>query len=88
MYVYSYIFTVGVMCVLVTLTGVDLVSALFAVWTSIGNIGYGIGPMVAPTGTFIEFPTAAKWLLIITMLMGRIALLAFLVIVLPRFWRA
>ncbi|MEI4486224.1 TrkH family potassium uptake protein [Frigidibacter sp. MR17.14] len=88
MYVYGYILTIGVMSVLMTFTGVDLESALFGIWTSIGNIGYGYGPMVARTGTFVDFPEAAKWIMIVTMLMGRLALLAVFVVVMPRFWRA
>lgn len=87
LYVTGYILTIGVLSIAVTLTGVDTMSALFGVWSSLGNIGYGIGPMVAPTGTYIDFPLAAKWLLILTMLMGRLALLALVVLVLPRFWR-
>jgi len=87
MYIYGYVFSIGVLTVAMTLTGVDLTSALFGVWTSLGNIGYGYGPMVVATGTFIEFPTAAKWLMILAMLMGRLALLSIFVLVLPRFWR-
>ncbi|QCP84603.1 TrkH family potassium uptake protein [Cereibacter sphaeroides] len=87
LYVTGYILAIGVLSVAVTLTGVDPTSALFGVWTSIGNIGYGYGPLVARTGTFIDFPDLAKWLLIVTMLMGRLALLAVVVLVLPRFWR-
>ncbi|MCF1708525.1 TrkH family potassium uptake protein [Tabrizicola sp. J26] len=86
MYVCAYILTIGVMSVAVTLMGVDTESALMAVWTSIGNIGYGYGPLVARTGTFVDFPDTAKALLIVTMLMGRLALLAIFVVVLPRFW--
>ena len=61
--------------------------SLFASWTSIGNIGYGYGPMVLPTGTFVEFPVVAKALMILAMIMGRLSLLSVLVILLPRFWR-
>ena len=61
---------------------------MFAIWTSIGNIGYGFGDMLARTGTFVDFPTAGKWVLIATMIMGRLGLLAFLILILPQFWRA
>ncbi|MGB8811872.1 MAG: potassium transporter TrkG, partial [Paracoccaceae bacterium] len=87
LYVTGYILTIGVLSVAMTLTGVDTVSGLFGIWSSIGNIGYGIGPMVAPTGTYIDFPGSAKWVMILAMLMGRLALLAVLVLLLPRFWR-
>ncbi len=88
LYVTGFILLMGVMSVAMTLTGVDTVSALFAVWTTIGNVGYGFGPLVARTGTFIDFPEAAKWIMIIAMLMGRLGLLAILVLILPRFWRS
>ncbi|GGH57584.1 potassium transporter TrkH [Frigidibacter albus] len=88
MYIYGYVVTLGVLTVLLTFFGVDMESALFGVWTSIGNIGYGFGPMVARTGTFVDFPDAAKWVMIVAMLMGRLGLLSLFVLVLPRFWRS
>lgn len=87
LYVTGYILTIGVLSVAMTLVGVDAVSALFGIWTSIGNIGYGYGDMVAPTGTFRDFPDAAKWLMTLAMLLGRLGLLAILVLFLPSFWR-
>ncbi|EEW25464.1 TrkH family potassium uptake protein [Rhodobacter ferrooxidans] len=88
LFVSAYILTLGVLSVAITLAGVDMMSGLFGIWSSMGNIGYGIGPMVAPTGTYIDFPTAAKWLMILAMLMGRLSLMAVLIVLLPRFWRA
>jgi trk system potassium uptake protein len=87
LYVGGYLVTIGVLSIVLTLFGVDLMSALFGVWTSIGNIGYGIGPLVADTGTFRDFPEAGKWVLIVAMLLGRLQLLAVFVLILPRFWR-
>jgi trk system potassium uptake protein TrkH len=86
MYVGTFILLFGVMSVAITLVGVDTESAVFAAWTTVANIGYGYGPLVAGTGTFIEFPDPAKWLMILSMMMGRLALLAFFVVLLPRFW--
>ena len=88
MFVSSYILILGVMCVAMTLLGVDLVSSLFAVWTAIGNIGYGFGPLVERTGTFIDFPPGGIAIMTICMILGRLGLLAILVLVLPRFWRS
>ncbi len=87
LYLGAYIITFGIIALLIVETGVDFESALFASWTSIGNIGYGYGPMVLPTGTFVEFPDVAKALMILAMIMGRLSLLSVLVILLPRFWR-
>lgn len=87
LFITGYVFLMGVMTVAMTLVGVDPMSAFWAVWMGIGNIGYGFGEMVARTGTFVDFPEAAVWILSAAMLLGRLGLLAFLVILLPRFWR-
>ncbi len=87
LFVSSYILILGVMSVALTLMGVDSVSALFAIWTSLGNIGYGFGPLVERTGTFIDFPPGAIAIMTLCMLLGRLGLLAILVLVLPSFWR-
>lgn len=87
LYVAGYILTLGVLTVAMTLTGVDITSSLFAVWTALGNIGYGFGPLVERTGTFVDFPDSAKWIMTLAMLMGRLGLLTIFVLVLPRFWQ-
>lgn len=87
LYVSGFVLTLGVMTVTMTLTGVDPVSALFCVWTALGNIGYGFGPIVQRTGTFVDLNDAAKWIMTLAMMLGRLGLLAIFVLVLPRFWR-
>ncbi len=82
-----YILTIGIGSVLVGLSGIDPMSSIFAVWTSIGNIGYGFGDALAQTGTFVAFPTFAKWVLIAIMLLGRLGFAPILVLLMPRFWR-
>jgi trk system potassium uptake protein len=88
LFVSSFILILGSMSVAMTLLGVDTVSALFAVWTSLGNIGYGFGPLVERTGTFIDFPPGAIAIMTLCMILGRLGLLAILVMVLPSFWRS
>jgi trk system potassium uptake protein TrkH len=87
-YFTGYILTLGVLSVGVSMTGIDMQSALFAVWAAVGNIGFGFGPMVARTGTMVDFNDTAIWLLTLAMLLGRLGLLAILVVFLPRFWRS
>lgn len=87
LYITGYVLTLGVLSVAMTLTGVDPMSALFAVWTALGNIGYGFGPLVERTGTFVDFNDAAKWIMTVSMLAGRLGLLAIFLLVLPQFWR-
>jgi trk system potassium uptake protein len=83
----GYVLALGLLAVGLTLTGVDSLTALWASWGAIGNNGYAVGPMLAATGTFAAFPEPAKWLLIAGMLTGRMALVAVLVVLMPRFWR-
>lgn len=87
LFVSSFILILGVMTVAMTLLGVDAVSALFAVWTTLGNVGYGFGPLVERTGTFIDFPPGAIAIMTLCMILGRLGLLAVLLMVLPSFWR-
>ena len=87
LFVSSYILILGTASVALTLMGVDSVSAVFAIWTSLGNIGYGFGPLVERTGTFIDFPPGAILVMSLCMILGRLGLLAILVMVLPSFWR-
>jgi trk system potassium uptake protein len=64
-------------------------TAITAAWTAICNIGPAFGPEVGPTGAVTGFPDAAKWLMMLVgMLMGRLEMVAVLVLLLPRFWRA
>ena len=87
LFVSSYVLLLGIFTVSITLLGVDSVSALFAVWTTLGNVGYGFGPLVERTGTFIDFPPGAIAIMALCMILGRLGLLAILVMVLPSFWR-
>ncbi|MFD1809165.1 potassium transporter TrkG [Gemmobacter lanyuensis] len=86
MFVTSYILLIGGVAVALTLTGIDFHTALFASWSSLGNIGYGIGPAIAETGTYIDFPATAKWVMTLAMLLGRLSLIAVFMLFLPRFW--
>ena len=86
-YFTGYILTLGLLSVVVSMTGVDMESALFAIWAAVGNIGFGFGPMVARTGTMVDFNDTAIWVMTLAMLLGRLGMLAILVVFLPQFWR-
>jgi trk system potassium uptake protein len=75
------------LAVALSLTGLELRTAITAAWTAICNIGPVYGPEVGATGAVDGFPVAAKWLMIFGMYLGRLEVLTVLVLVLPRFWR-
>ena len=68
--------------------GLDFVTAASAAGTALSNVGPGLGAIVGPTGTFQSLPDAAKWVLSLGMLLGRLELLTVLILVSPVFWRA
>ncbi len=88
MFFTGYVVVMGVSTELIVLAGADFTSAFLGVWSSIGNIGYAIGPLTTRTGTNIDFNDFSTWVMTIDMLLGRLGLMALLVIFLPRFWRS
>ncbi|MFX0547159.1 potassium transporter TrkG [Roseovarius sp. S1116L3] len=58
-----------------------------AAWTAIANVGPAWGGPVGPTGAMDAFPTAAKWLMIAGMIIGRLEVLSAFVLFVPAFWR-
>ena len=69
-----------------TLLGLDLLTAFGAVAATINNIGPGIGD-VGPTDHFGHLPALGKWVLVFCMLLGRLELFTVLVLLTPDFWR-
>jgi len=82
-----YILSLGLFSVALELTGLTLIESVTGAWTAIFNIGPAFGPSVGATGSVQAFPEMAKALMILAMLMGRLEILAVLVLLLPRFWR-
>ncbi|MEE4363793.1 MAG: potassium transporter TrkG [Desulfotignum sp.] len=66
--------------------GLDLVTALGAVASCLGNIGPGFGT-VGPAENFAHLPAMAKWVLAWCMLLGRLEIYTVIVLVVPEFWR-
>lgn len=81
-----FIISFGVLAVALALTGLEARTALTAAWTAIANIGPAFGPELSANGAVDQFPTSAKWLMIIGMLLGRLELLSVYVLFTWRFW--
>lgn len=67
--------------------GLDAVTSISGAITAVANVGPGMGNVIGPSGNFAPLPDAAKWLLSIGMLMGRLEILTILVLFFPAFWR-
>jgi trk system potassium uptake protein TrkH len=75
-----------ILTILLSATGLDILTALTGALTALTNVGPGLGDQIGPAGNFAGVPDAAKWLLSLAMLLGRLEILAVLVIFTPAFW--
>lgn len=86
-FIFAYLFLFMFLAILLSITGLDFLSAISGAATSISNVGPGLGEMIGPNGNFKEVSDTSKWLLSIGMLLGRLELFAVLVLLFPSFWR-
>ncbi len=80
--------TLGVISVVLGLTGLDFVTAVSGASAALANIGPGLGDTIGPAGNFASLNDTAKWVLAAAMLIGRLELLAVYAIFTISFWRA
>lgn len=80
-------FSMGVVTILLGMTGLDFVTALSGAATALANIGPGLGDTIGPAGNFSTLNDPAKWILSFGMFIGRLELLVVLTIFTVRFWR-
>lgn len=86
---FSFFFTItiGIIALGLALIGLDWVTALTGAATAVCNVGPGMGPIIGPAGNFASLPDAAKWLLTLGMLLGRLEILTVFVLVTRAFWK-
>ncbi len=83
----SFFVLFGILTVMLAATGLDFITALTGALASLTNVGPGLGPVIGPVGTYASLPDLAKWICMAAMLLGRLEILAVLVIFSPVFWR-
>ena len=86
-FIYLYIIIFFIITALLSLSGLDFITAISGAATSISNVGPGLGTTIGPNGSFSLLPDFSKWVLSIGMILGRLELFAILVLFLPSFWR-
>ena len=83
-FMYFLTFTIGGM-ILIGL-GLDFNTSIGASLATLSNVGLGVGN-VGPYGTYAFFPQAAKWLLVVFMLLGRVELFTLITLFTRNFWK-
>ena len=86
-FVFLYIIIFFIITTLLSISGLDFITAVSGAATSISNVGPGLGGMIGPNGNFSLLPDFSKWVLSAGMILGRLELFAIIVLFLPSFWR-
>jgi trk system potassium uptake protein TrkH len=81
-----YFLLVALTAMLVAASGYDLLTAMSAGITAVGNVGPGLAA-IGPTDHFAHFPAIVKLFLAGCMIAGRLELFTLLILLTPGFWR-
>ena len=84
---FYYGLTVALIASGLSLLGIDFLTSVSGAASAVGNVGPGLGNVIGPDKTFTTLPHAAKWLLSIGMLLGRLEIMTVVILFTPVFWR-
>ena len=85
-YLFMYVSSVVALTLLLTASGLDVVSAFSAAVASLNNTGPGLG-QVGPATTYANLTDTQTWICSFAMLLGRLELFTLMVVLTPAFWR-
>jgi trk system potassium uptake protein TrkH len=83
---FVYMVSIVSMTLLLSVSGLDIISAFSAVVASINNTGPGLN-QVGPATTFAVLTDLQTWVCTFAMLLGRLEIFTLLVVLTPAFWR-
>lgn len=83
----AFLLSLGATSVLLGMTGLDFITAVSGAASALANIGPGLGLEIGPAGNYENINPTAKWILAIAMFVGRLEIMAVLVLLSVKFWR-
>jgi len=86
-FIFLYFFIFFILATLLSLNGLDFITALSGSASAISNVGPGLGDIIGPNGNYSNLPSFSKLILSLGMLLGRLELFAVLVLFFPSFWK-
>jgi len=86
-FVFLYFFIFFILAALLSINGLDFITAISGSASAISNVGPGLGDIIGPEGNFSDLPNFSKLSLSLGMLLGRLELFAVLVLFFPSFWK-
>jgi len=87
-YLLSFIISIMVLTLLVSLCGIDFKTSIAAVMACITNVGVGSVDVIGPAGNYAFFTDNIKYILCFAMLLGRLEVITLFVIFSRSFWRS
>jgi trk system potassium uptake protein TrkH len=85
-FAFMYMVSIVSMTLILSFSGLDIISAFTAVVASINNMGPGLG-VVGPSTTYEVLSDFQTWVCTFAMLLGRLEIFTLLVVLTPAFWR-
>lgn len=85
-YLFMYVMSITVLTLLLTASGLDILTAFSAAVVSLNNTGPGLGE-VGPSTTYANLTDTQTWICSVAMLLGRLELFTLLVVLTPAFWK-
>ena len=86
-FIFLYFFIFFILAALLSINGLDFITAISGSASAISNVGPGLGDIIGPNGNFSNLPNFSKLSLSLGMLLGRLELFAVLVLFFPSFWK-
>jgi trk system potassium uptake protein TrkH len=86
-FIFIYFFIFFILATLLSLNGLDFITAISGSASAISNVGPGLGEIIGPNGNFSNLPNFSKLSLSLGMLLGRLELFAVLILFFPSFWK-
>lgn len=87
-YVFSFIISMLLIGVAISLNGVDFSTSLAASVACMTNVGVGSVEIIGPSGNYAFFAAPVKYILCFAMLLGRLEVITVMVIFTKSFWRS
>ncbi len=84
-FMYIFLFIISAICL--SFFNLDFITAFSAAASAISNVGPGLGNIVGPSGNYFVLEDGAKWILSITMIVGRLEIFTVLVLFSLNFWK-
>ena len=84
-FIFSFLLIFLIIALMLSLSGLDFLTAISGAASAISNVGPGLGEMIGPDGNYKNIPDISKWILSFGMLLGRLELFAILVLFFPSF---